>query len=89
MSYPVSLSQLLTEGPFNDCLNSFIYDSGAKERRRVEGEGGMGWDGMGWDAQESSWIVVGYTPPHLFDTPWPLPKNHWVTGRAILLFSAG
>lgn len=28
MSYPVSLSQLLTEGPFNDCLNSFIYDSG-------------------------------------------------------------
>eukprot|EP00752_Nemacystus_decipiens_P003463 g3198.t1 len=28
MSYPVSLSQLLAEGPFNDCLNSFIYDSG-------------------------------------------------------------
>lgn len=35
MSYPVSLSQLLTEGPFNDCLNSFIYDSGEHEHQRV------------------------------------------------------
>lgn len=53
MSYPVSLSQLLTEGPFNDCLNSFIYDSGVNgggERERV------GWDGMGWDARKSLWI---------------------------------
>lgn len=38
VSYPVSLSQLLTEGPFNDCLNSFIYDSGAKGGERVRAE---------------------------------------------------